>query len=534
MASQSQPQETKTLPIKILFDKQTNKVVAVEATNDFVDTLFSFLSLPLGTITRLVTTTTNSNNNNDQQLPEPPFPSSINNLYQSVQNLSPNDVWNPVCKQMLLRPRNPCEALCSKLVLNVDDTEPARKVYVCGSCDKFTTFPNLVCTCGKPVREPHNLDSPGSVEAKGGVFVKQNETSFLVFDDLKIVPNSFVNSVPLLLKMGYSDLTQLEEITQNIGKHEILKILKYALTSHEPLTNAILGCDSKKKDDPLHQFASAVRARPKTDDSKMDVKVVRSKSQNKIIFAEANEDFVDFIFSFLTIPLGSVVKLLGGNSFVGCVDNLYMSVETLDSSWCTDSHPLLLNPGLALQFGCPNQPLNIPDVEPPSYYYGTADTRKTRTVYVKYQGNVDQVVTIEGGVISKSRGLVYNPRTLTALDPRSPNRLKEGVVGFVKRPALYGVGDDLKVKLLSAISCYSYLKELNLPLDDIEVKVLTIGEAEALSLLGASLTSKFTLTSGLEDFLDVAKQGSTLTSKYTQNKRQRLDDVLKEEPNLEA
>ena len=53
--------------------------------------------------------------------------------------------------------------------------------------------------------------------------------------------------------------------------------------------------------------------------------------------------------------------------------------------------------------------------------------------------------------------------------------------------------------------------------------------AQALSLLGASLTSKFTLTSGLEDFLDVPKQESNLTSKYTQTSR--LDDVLKEEPN---
>ncbi|XP_057458958.1 uncharacterized protein LOC130749598, partial [Lotus japonicus] len=504
----------KPFPIKILFDKQTNKVVAVEATNDFVDTLFSFLSLPLGTITRLVATNSN------------------NNLYQSVKNLSPNDVWNPVCKEMLLRPQNPCEALCSKLVLNVDDTEPATKVYVCASCDKFTTFPNLVCTCGKPVREPKNLDSEGSVEVKGGVFVKGTESSFLVFDDLKIVPSSFVTFMPLLLQMGYSDLTQLEEITQNIGMQEILKILMYTLTSREPLTNAILGSDSKKKDNPQNLFASAVKARANIGDSKMDVKVVRSKSQNKIIFAEANADFVDFIFSLLTIPLGSIVKLLGGQSFVGCVDNLYKSVESLDSSWCTDSHPLLLNPGLALQFGCPNQPLNIPDVEPPSYYYGTGDTRKTRPVYVNYEGYVDQVVTIKGGVISKSRGLVYNPRTLTALDPRSPNRLKEGSVGFVKRPASYGVGDDLNVKLLSAISCISYLKELSLPLDDIEVKVVRIGEAEALSLLGASLTLKSTLTSGLEDFLDVPKQGPTLTSKVTQTSQ--LDDLSMEEPKPEA
>ncbi|PNX62750.1 hypothetical protein L195_g053145 [Trifolium pratense] len=90
------------------------------------------------------------------------------------------------------------------------------------------------------------------------------------------------------------------------------------------------------------------------------------------------------------------------------------------------------------------------------------------------------------------------------MDPR------EGAVGFVKRAALYGVEDDLKVKPLSANSFLSYLKELSLSFDDLEVKVISIGEAEALKFLAAFLTSKFTLTSGLQDFLNVPKQESTL------------------------
>jgi len=98
----------------------------------------------------------------------------------------------------------------------------------------------------------------------------------------------------------------------------------------------------------------------------MDVKVVRSISQKTIIFVEANGDFVDFIFSFLTMPLGSILKLSDGNSFAGCVGNLYKSVENLDSSLCTEACSVLLNPGAAPHFGCPNQPLNIPDL-PPHY-----------------------------------------------------------------------------------------------------------------------------------------------------------------------
>ncbi|MCH81840.1 DUF674 family protein, partial [Trifolium medium] len=189
----------------------------------------------------------------------------------------------------------------------------------------------------------------------------------------------------------------------------------------------------------------------------------------------------------------------------GCIDNLYKSVENLDSSLCTDSHSVLLNPGLAPQFGCPNQPLNIPDVKHPTYYYGTGTPKQ---VYNNY-GCQTIEVNIEGGVISKTKGSIYKAKLLTALDPRSSNRSKEGVVGFVKRETLYCIGDDLTVKPLYANSCLSYLKQLGISLDDLEVKMISIGETEALSLLGASLISKFTLTDGLRDYLNVPTQEST-------------------------
>jgi hypothetical protein len=218
---------SKTIPLRILVDRENNKVVAVEATKDFVDTLFSFLSLPLATIIRLLST------NNDQQSSSSSssssFLGSIKNLYESVQNLTPHDVWNPVCKQMLLNPKNPCESLCTKLFLNIDDTEISSKFFVCDSCNKFTTFENLDCTCGKPTnRQPKNLDSEGqvnsdaSVDALNGVFVRENGSMFLVFDDLKIVPSSLMTSAEHLMELGYSDLTQLEEVTHNIGKQEVI------------------------------------------------------------------------------------------------------------------------------------------------------------------------------------------------------------------------------------------------------------------------------------------------------------------------
>jgi hypothetical protein len=48
-----------------------------------------------------------------------------------------------------------------------------------------------------------------------------------------------------------------------------------------------------------------------------------------------------------------------------------------------------------------------------------------------------------GGVISKAKGSIYEGKLLIAVDPLSPNKSK-GVVGFVKRAALYRVGDQAR------------------------------------------------------------------------------------------
>jgi hypothetical protein len=78
--------------------------------------------------------------------------------------------------------------------------------------------------------------------------------------------------------------------------------------------------------------------------------LVDTKAQ-RVLFAEASKDVVDFLFSLLALPVGTAVKLLGKESMVGCVGNLYGSVEMLDSTYvqagaAKDSllHPVVLSP----------------------------------------------------------------------------------------------------------------------------------------------------------------------------------------------
>lgn len=59
------------------------------------------------------------------------------------------------------------------------------------------------------------------------------------------------------------------------------------------------------------------------------VKLYIDKEKQKVLFAESDKEFVDELFSFLTMPLGTIVRVLGKRSEVGCLDELYKSVENL-------------------------------------------------------------------------------------------------------------------------------------------------------------------------------------------------------------
>ena len=44
------------------------------------------------------------------------------------------------------------------------------------------------------------------------------------------------------------------------------------------------------------------------------LKLVVDRNKKKVVFAEANSDFVDILFSFLTLPMGTIVRLLANHS----------------------------------------------------------------------------------------------------------------------------------------------------------------------------------------------------------------------------
>ena len=78
--------------------------------------------------------------------------------------------------------------------------------------------------------------------------------------------------------------------------------------------------------------------------SKISLKLLVDTKTKTVLFAEAGKEFVDFVFSLLTLPIGAVAKLVSAGTMHGSVGRLYQSVELIGASFLqpgTDKSDLL-------------------------------------------------------------------------------------------------------------------------------------------------------------------------------------------------
>lgn len=52
---------------------------------------------------------------------------------------------------------------------------------------------------------------------------------------------------------------------------------------------------------------------------KVSLWVLVDKERNRVLYAEAGKDFVDVLFSFLTLPLGTIARLMSKDSNIEAV-----------------------------------------------------------------------------------------------------------------------------------------------------------------------------------------------------------------------
>ncbi|KAJ0086493.1 hypothetical protein Patl1_06992 [Pistacia atlantica] len=510
-------EEAKAISLKALVDKENNRVIFAETDEDFTDVLSSFLTMPMGTIIRLL-----SNNNQ----PPPVGIGCMNNLYESIKNLDMLRFRNEACKTMLLWPKNGAAPQNKRLKLQIDDSK-LQRYFLCNRDCTLNThkllslYPNAVCECGGlmdrtiELSENDNIQKSVSDARDRGVFV-QGLTQFLISDELQVKPSSVEASLSVLSKLGYMDFSTIEEHNIDIGVDEVLTLLKCSLVSKKPLTKTLLKQISAPKfgeedfdqniyveyklQEPESNVAENIHGKLDFDqnmyveskieesesnvDGRIHVKLIISKSKNMVCYAEASEKFVDLVCSFLTIPLGYIIKEMQSSISKGSFTHLYDSVQELDAEKyfkSNDHKDMLISPKLAPDFSYGKHPLGLEEASHPTYSYG--EYRSSNYPYpTQFR------LTSDGKILS-----YWESSILIIKDPKS--HFKEATRGgFVTGPKMFTLFDNLIITPVSQISSLSLLKKLKLPLSDIEVRVVHVGSEEASRLLMASFVSESALT----------------------------------------
>ncbi|CAN1234185.1 hypothetical protein LINPERPRIM_LOCUS4139 [Linum perenne] len=155
-------------------------------------------------------------------------------------------------------------------------------------------------------------------------------------------------------------------------------------------------------------------------ESQVSLKLLIDKQTRKLVYGEAGKEFVDFLLTILSLPLGTVTMLLSKNNMVGCLaslGSLYQSIENLNDTYIIQSKSSILNPE--------------------ALYSPTKNT------------------------------------TLLSTDGQ------EG--GFVKGAVIYMIMDNLEVKPMSTVSIVATLNKFNIKdVGALEEKVIRVSSVEVL------------------------------------------------------
>ncbi|OMP02643.1 hypothetical protein COLO4_10924 [Corchorus olitorius] len=247
--------------------------------------------------------------------------------------------------------------------------------------------------------------------------------------------------------------------------------------------------------------------------------LIDSKAQ-RVLFAEAGKDFVDCLFNIMSLPVATVIRLLRNQGMVGCIANLYESIEELSNTYIqpTADKDTLLKP---LSNYVANVPLLLPNIQSPiahNFYRCQDAVVRTRTSFhplrkskrnringtrfeyappsqrSRINGcNSTTYITDDQTSICPSCNTVMNIPVTFVNGQTSSTEIDEG--GYVKGVVTYMIMDDLVVSPISTISSIAMLNKLNVKeVGALKEKLIEVGMNEGVELLKASLQSKTVFT----------------------------------------
>uniref|UniRef100_R7W080 Uncharacterized protein n=1 Tax=Aegilops tauschii TaxID=37682 RepID=R7W080_AEGTA len=173
----------------------------------------------------------------------------------------------------------------------------------------------------------------------------------------------------------------------------------------------------------------------------LSMKLLIDTKAQKVCFAEADNEVVEFLSSLLCLPMSTVINLLTKERMVGSIGNVLDSLETLDAT----------------------------------YVFST----KGKEPYIK-----PTISPVAKGSKCPSCSTGMNKAILHVKSE-----------GFVVGTATYTVKDDLSMIPASSVASIALLAQCGVKdLSMLQEKMVKIGKEEALDILLASLKSKTVLT----------------------------------------
>ncbi|KAL1560800.1 hypothetical protein AAHA92_10972 [Salvia divinorum] len=268
----SKPDQDLKFHIKVVINKEKTKVLFAEASAHFTDVLLSFLVLPFSKIMEVL-----EKHYGDKA----PVIGSLNTLYKGAANLHIDHFLGEYWRENIINSTRFDDEL-SCLRLNCG-THPA---------------------------------SSSSWKSYDGVFT-DGASSFIITHDLCVFPIVGGSIIDTLSTLGIAmeDMHDIETRNLTFGLKEVIALLKDSLISSNPFTALIFPerrmIVATEGHVVLHQIDQMYMFRNSWN---LILKVMLQKSTNKFLFAQANGEFVNFLFTMLSISLERVDWYLASNT----------------------------------------------------------------------------------------------------------------------------------------------------------------------------------------------------------------------------
>ncbi|CAJ2631048.1 unnamed protein product [Trifolium pratense] len=242
---------------------------------------------------------------------------------------------------------------------------------------------------------------------------------------------------------------------------------------------------------------------------KLTMRLVIDTKNDKVLFAETSKPVVDFLFYLLTLPLGTVVKLIRNKGTVGSIENVYQSVQDLDEIYMhpQQSKDHLLNPMASISsnefcnlFPTPDDNssgisdfLLVNELDPEDEEEEEELLGDTLFYACPNLCSID--VTSDKTTICSRCNIAMNHETTCELMTNDVAEKNTSILnGFVKNNATFLVMDDLVIQPITSV--IDVVNKFNLSkISSLQDMVVELGLDEGIKLLKASLQSKKVLTS---------------------------------------